>query len=71
MKNLWQLINNIIRKNNDKTVVIDYITIDNIKCYEASEVSNHFGKFYAELGEKIVKSINTKDLTYHFLKKYQ
>ena len=60
MKKLWQLINNIIRKNNDKTVVIDYITIDNIKHYEASEVSNNFGKFYTELGENIIKSINTK-----------
>ena len=50
--------------------MIDYITIDNIKHYEASEISNHFGKFYAELGENIVKSIKTKDLTPYFLKKY-
>ena len=67
MSKLWQLINNVIKKNNDKTGIIDYITIDNIKYYEASKISNHFGKFYAKLGENIIKSINTKNLTSYYL----
>ena len=55
------------KKSNDKTVIIDHITIDNIKYYGASKVSNHFGKFYTKLGENIIKSINTKNLTSYYL----
>ena len=69
MSKLWQLINNIIKKTNDKTAIIDHITIDNIKYYEANEISNHFGLFYAKLGENIVKSINTKNLTSYYPQK--
>ena len=69
MSRLWQLINNVIKKTNDKTGVIDYNTIDNIKYYEASKISNHFGKFYTKLGENIIKSINTKNLTSYYLKR--
>ena len=71
MSKLWQLINNVIKKTNDKTRVIDYITIDNIKYYKASIISNHFGRFYSKLGENIIKSINTKNLTSYYLKRYQ
>ena len=69
MSKLWQLINNVIKKTNDKTGVIDYIRVDNIKYYEASIISNHFGRFYSKLGENIIKSINTKNLTSYYLKK--
>ena len=53
MKKLWQLINNIINKNNDKTSIIDYITVDNIQYHGAKEVSDQFGKYYSDLGEKL------------------
>ena len=69
MSKLWQLINNVIKKTNDKTGVIDYITVDNIKYYEANIISNHFGRFYSKLGENIIKSINTKNLTSYYFKK--
>ena len=71
MSKLWQLINNVIKKTSDKSGLIDYITVDNIRHYDANILSNHFGRFYSKLGENIIKSINTKELTSHYLKKYQ
>ena len=60
VKKLWQLINNIIRKSNDKTSIIEYITVKNIKYHDAKEVSNQFGTYYSELGEKLSLKLQTK-----------
>ena len=70
VKKLWQLINNIIKKTNDKTTLIDYITVNGIKYYNPSEISNHFGKFYSKLGENVVKTIHKSKFTpNHYLNK--
>ena len=72
VKKLWQLINNIIKKTNDKTTLIDYITIYGVECYDPHDISNHFGKFYSKLGENVVKSIPESKLTpNHYLSKLQ
>ena len=69
MSKLWQLINDVIKKTNDKTGVIDYITIDNIKYYDTNIVSNRFASFYSKLGENLTKSINAKHASSYYLKK--
>ena len=69
MSKLWQLINDVIKKTNDKTGVIDYITIDNIKYYDTNIVSNRFASFYSKLGENLTKSIKSKHSTSYYLKK--
>ena len=69
MSKLWQLINDVIKKTTDKTGVIDYITIDNIKHYDANIVSNHFASFYSKLGDNLTKSINAKYATSYYFKK--
>ena len=56
---MQQLINNIIGTHNDKSSIIDYITVNKIKIYDAKVVANNFGKFYADLGKDLAKSINT------------
>ena len=72
VKKLWQLINSIIKRTNDKTTLIDHITVNNIEYYESEEISNHFGKFYSKLGENIVNSIEKSKLTpHHYLNKIQ
>ena len=72
VKKLWQLINSIIKRTNDKTSLIDHITVNNIEYYESKEVSNQFGKFYSKLGENVVNSIAKPKLTpQHYLKKIQ
>ena len=69
MSKLWQLINDVIKKTNDKTGVIDYITIDNIKYYDTNIVSNRFASFYSKLGENLTKSIKAKHSTSYYFKK--
>ena len=70
MKKLWQLINNTIRQTNDKTSIIEYITVDNINYHEAKEISNQFGKHYSELGEKLSQKQRTNNLSVtNYLKK--
>ena len=71
MSKLWQLINDVIKKTNDKTGVIDYIMIDNIKYYDTNTVSNRFASFYSKLGENLTKSINAKHASSYYLKKNQ
>ena len=63
MKKLWQLINNIIRQSNDKTSIIEYITVDNINYHDAKEISNQFGKYYSKLGEKLSQKLQTKNIS--------
>ena len=59
MKKLWQLINNVINKSNDKTSIIEYITVNNVQYYDAKEVSNQFGIYYSELGKKLSQKLDT------------
>ena len=65
MKKLWQLINNVINKNNDKTSIIEYITVNNIQYHGAKEVSNQFGIYYSELGEKLSQKLVTEKDSIH------
>ena len=37
----------------NKMSVIDYITIDNVKKFNAMEISNEFAKFYANIGKNL------------------
>ena len=72
VKKLWQLVNSIIKRTNDKTTLIDHITVNGIEYYESKEISNHFGKFYSKLGENVVKSIaKPKLIPHHYLNKIQ
>ena len=60
-KNLWRTINNVIKSNSDKSCIIDYLKIDNIKQTEAQKIANEFGSFFLTVGEKIAsKSGNSK-----------
>ena len=59
---LWQLINDIIHKSNDKSCIIDCIKVNNIELYDKKKISNAFGEYFSNLGEnfanKIKKPIN-------------
>ena len=70
MKRLWQLINNIINKSNDKTSIIEYITVKNIQYHNAKDVSNQFGIYYSELGGKLSRELDTGSVSItEYLKK--
>ena len=59
MSKLWNLINNVIGRIRDKSSVIEYITVANTNIYKPIEISNHFGKFYANLGGSLAREIKS------------
>ena len=56
-KKLWGLINEISGKRNDKTGVLEYLTIDGVKDYNAKRICNRFAKYFANVGEKFAAKI--------------
>ena len=64
-KELWNIINEVCSKSNDKTSAIEYLKIDNIHEYKADKISNHLGKYFSSVGqsyaEKIPKPRQTAD----------
>ena len=70
IKKLWEMINAMTGKLVNKTSVIDFITVDNIKKFTAMEISNEFTKFYATIGKKLADNIpsSTMGLDYYLNK---
>ena len=60
LSKLWKLINNVIGRTSDKSSVIEYITVANTNISNPIEISNHFGKFYANLGGSLAKEIKSE-----------
>ena len=58
-KKLWQLINRIINQSNDKSSVINYITVDKIRYYDAKSIANNFREFYSNIGANLAGEIKT------------
>ena len=57
MKKLWNLINEVIHKNNDKSSVVESLKIGNIITYNKTEISNQFGKYFSSVGHKFASKI--------------
>ena len=51
-KRLWKIINSATKGQNDKSCVIDSITIENIKITESKQIASEFGKYFATIGLK-------------------
>ena len=64
-KKLWGLINEISGKKNDKTGVLDYLTIDGVKEYNAERICNRFAKYFASVGENFAAKIPTASKSAH------
>ena len=56
-KKLWNMINKISGKNNDKTSIIDYIKVDNIEYYDSLGITNNLCKYFANIGENLSSKI--------------
>ena len=56
-KKLWGLINEISGKCNNKTSLIEYITIDGIRTYNATKICNAFGKYFSTVGRNFANKI--------------
>ena len=56
-KILWTVINEICRKNNDKTSTIEYLKIEKLHKYNADKISNHLGKYFSSVGKLFAEKI--------------
>ena len=50
---MWCTINNVTKKTNKKTSIIDSLKVDNITYTHAIDISNAFGKYFSTIGETI------------------
>ena len=56
-KKLWQTINQVIRKSNNKTDVIDSLKIDNIQVTNGSLIVNNFAKYFSNVGKNLAQGM--------------
>ena len=69
-KRLWKIINNATKGQNDKSCVIDSITIENIKITKSKQIASEFGKFFTSIGLKTaMKGGNTSKNISHYINK--
>ena len=69
-KRLWQIINELSGKIRNKSTVINWIKINDIKTYSSKKITNEFGKYFSEIGEKFAnKKKNSKNTSTNYLNK--
>ena len=56
-KKLWQIINKVSGKSNDKTTSIDCLSIDGIKHYSGETIVNTMAKYFANVGKTFANKI--------------
>ena len=56
-KKLWQLINKVSGKMNDKSSSIDCLSINGIKEYSGEQISNTLAKYFANVGETFANKV--------------
>ena len=59
MTRLWQLINNVITRTNDKSGIVESIKIGNLRVNDPKKIDNHFGEYFSIVGDKINKNNKT------------
>ena len=66
-KKLWQIINEVSGRTNDKTSLIDYITVDQVQMYQGPKISNHFAKYFSTVGKTFAEKIPkpTRDISHY------
>ena len=68
-KKLWQIINEVSGRTNDKTSLIDYIAVDQVRMYQGAKISNHFAQYFSTVGRTFAEKIPkpSKDIAYYLL----
>ena len=56
-KKLWHTINQVIKKTNNKTDVIEALKIDNVQITDGSLIVNEFGKYYSNVGKNLAQGM--------------
>ena len=56
-KKIWQLINRIIGKKMNKQMVIESLSVENLKIESSITIAEEFGKYFSQIGKKICYSV--------------
>ena len=56
-RKLWQLINKVSGKINDKTSSIDYLCVNGIKEYTGEQIANTLARYFANVGETFANKV--------------
>ena len=56
-RKLWNIINEISAKHNDKSSLIDCLKIDNVLEYDAVKITNKFGEYFSNVGKEFSKKV--------------
>ena len=66
-KKLWQIINEVSGNTNDKTSLIDYITVDQVRMYQGPKIANHMAKYFSTVGRTFAEKIPkpSKNITHY------
>ena len=57
-KKLWQMINRITKKHNDKSSIIESLRIGNIEKEDPDSICNEFGKYFSTVGNNYASKIS-------------
>ena len=60
-KKLWQTINQICKRQNDKTSIVQCLKIDNIRSCNTQVIANKFGEFFLSVGKTNAGKIPTSN----------
>ena len=64
-RKLWNMVNTIISKQNDKSNSIEYLKIGNVEIYNAKEIANQFGKYFSTVGEDYANKVPASHKSSH------
>ena len=56
-KKLWQLINKISGRINDKSTAIDCIKVNGVKSYQGTQIANSLASYFANVGREFAEKI--------------
>ena len=56
-KKLWSTINHAICKHNDKSNIVDCITVANLEITDSTQIANEFGHYFASIGKNYAEKI--------------
>ena len=60
---MWEMINRINGKLNDKTCIVDYLQINNKKYSTGKEITNQFAKYFSSIGKKFAMKTEPSKVT--------
>ena len=69
-RKLWNMVNTIISKHNDKSNSTEYLKVGNVEIYNAKEIANQFGKYFSTVGEDYANKVpSPKKSSHHYTQK--